>query len=1057
MSSETSSFQKLPIKYKKSFALINVFEEQVKKYTDKVYARYYGRLQNGDLGYKTMTYADVDRIATNLACEWSGEVKGYNVVAFIADQSVQYFICVLACLKLRVTFLALSPRNSEAAVVNLLNKTDCRFIFSTAKYAALAQGAAAQVDGTVCQVLPSFDLAGRLKQPLNPKALQILDKKFSKKDIEKTCAIIHSSGSTAFPKPICLSNRYLICGIQSIPGHAYSQDPSVAPSFGDAQLCCLPIFHMSGFMGSFNMSLVGGSNIYLPKFPPSAREVLMALQLNNGTHMLAPPLIVDQLIPSLNEPKDYAPLQKMKYICIIGAALDEKTGDYFHANNINVCNVYGMTEITFLLGSDMRKTKSHKWNILSPMKVAMPYIRWEPVENEPNQYSVIVKGNCPALATGISNRPDGDYDTSDLFMETAKGSNQWRYLGRKDDTLAMKNGEKTNPVPMESALRATPIVKLCTVIGEGRECTAALIELDTAHAFGCTPQQMIDQVDAAVAKANANAPTHSHLLSQMVYILPFDCHLPHTDKGTVPRKKVIQMYKQVIDKLYDDFINGPSVTAACKVEKSAASWTADEIDSFLTQAAAAVLSVSDTNALSKHLTSSLFDLGLNSLLSIQLRNRIAQSFKDIPQNFLFEHPSIESMRNALMVGSEETQENMDAKHYAETEEILQKYIRKAKSDFAVAKTNYPKGGQQVVLLTGATGAVGSFILRDLLQSDKIKKVYCLVRGRKGTDLMGRLRAAFNDRSLDTSLLQPGRVEALPMNLDDAYLGFSRELYTRLRQEVTVVQACAWLLDFNQPVTHYEKNCIVGFYNLIKFAYKKKNPMHFHLVSSITATAKYGDVIPEVPMACDPTVAASFGYAHSKYICEHLMTYLSQGKNFPCYIERLGQVCGDTVNGAWNTSEQFPTMIVSGGMLLKSMPMLTSRIDWLPLNFAASAITKIMIDTAVDKANAPKAVFHIVNPNEVMWTDVLAAMKQCGMEFDVVPIEEWVQALSKRQDVPAYKLLSFYENSFKDLANSPHWNTEKTIQAVPHLGKAPSFNADLLEKYISYWRKEGFCN
>jgi len=464
------------------------------------------------------------------------------------------------------------------------------------------------------------------------------------------------------------------------------------------------------------------------------------------------------------------------------------------------------------------------------MKVAMPYIRWEPVENEPNQYSLIVKGNCPALATGISNRPDGDYDTSDLFMETTKGSNQWRYLGRKDDTLAMKNGEKTNPVPMESALRATPIVKLCTIIGEGRECTAALIELDTAHAFGCTPQQMIDQVDAAVVKANANAPTHSHLLSQMVYILPFDCHLPHTDKGTVPRKKVIQMYKQV--------------------------------------------SMSDTNALSKHLTSSLFDLGLNSLLSIQLRNRIAQSFENIPQNFLFEHPSIESMRNALIVGSKETQEDMDAKHYAETEEILQKYIRKAKSDFAVAKTNYPKGGQQVVLLTGATGAVGSFILRDLLQSDKVKKVYCLVRGRKGTDLMGRLRAAFNDRSLDASLLQPGRVEALPMNLDDAYLGFSRELYTRLRQEVTVVQACAWLLDFNQPVTHYEKNCIVGFYNLIKFAYKKKNPMHFHLVSSITATAKYGDVIPEVPMACDPTVAASFGYAHSKYICEHLMTYLS---------------------------------------------------------------------------------------------------------------------------------------------------------------------------------------
>ena len=71
---------------------------------------------------------------------------------------------------------------------------------------------------------------------------------------------------------------------------------------------------MSGFMYSFNMSLVGGSSIFLPKFPPSARDLLTALEVNNGTHMLAPPLIVDQLISSLNEPKDFAPLQKLKYI-----------------------------------------------------------------------------------------------------------------------------------------------------------------------------------------------------------------------------------------------------------------------------------------------------------------------------------------------------------------------------------------------------------------------------------------------------------------------------------------------------------------------------------------------------------------------------------------------------------------------------------------------------------------------------------------------------------------------------------------------------------------------
>jgi long-subunit acyl-CoA synthetase (AMP-forming) len=127
------------------------------------------------------------------------------------------------------------------------------------------------------------------------------------------------------------------------------------------------------------------------------------------------------------------------------------------------------------------------------MESAKPYVRWEPVKDEPKQRSLIIRGNCPALATGISNRPDGDYDTNDLFMEVSEGADHWRYLGRKDDTLAMKNGEKTNPVPMEAAIRAAPIVKLCTVIGEGRECTGSLIELDQDHAFSYTPQEMTEK------------------------------------------------------------------------------------------------------------------------------------------------------------------------------------------------------------------------------------------------------------------------------------------------------------------------------------------------------------------------------------------------------------------------------------------------------------------------------------------------------------------------------------------------------------------------------------
>lgn len=55
-----------------------------------------------------------------------------------------------------------------------------------------------------------------------------------------------------------------------------------------------------------------------------------------------------------------------------------------------------------------------------------------------------------------------------------------------------ENGEKTNPVPMEGALRACPIIRHATVIGEKRQCTAALVELDLEKAVEHTPSEMIE-------------------------------------------------------------------------------------------------------------------------------------------------------------------------------------------------------------------------------------------------------------------------------------------------------------------------------------------------------------------------------------------------------------------------------------------------------------------------------------------------------------------------------------------------------------------------------------
>jgi hypothetical protein len=108
-------------------------------------------------------------------------------------------------------------------------------------------------------------------------------------------------------------------------------------------------------------------------------------------------------------------------------------------------------------------------------------------------------------------------------------------------------------------------------------------------------------------------------------------------------------------------------------------------------------------------------------------------------------------------------------------------------------------------------------------------------------------------------------------------------------------------------------------------------------------AMKGDVL-EQPLPDDPSCAAPMGYAQSKFIAEHLMRYVTEAKSkstrhhfielishciLTCflfsiiidiqgYVERVGQMSGDTINGYWNPQEQYPLMVAGGAVHMKKV-------------------------------------------------------------------------------------------------------------------------------------------
>lgn len=781
---------------------------------------------------------------------------------------------------------------------------------------------------------------------------------------------------------------------------------------------------------------IGASVVIIKKLPPSQEEVDFALSYNKCTIFVATPVILEDMIPYLEKKQDFTTIERIKVTFAGGAPLKRESGILLHQRGLKISNSYGSTEAgpTMVSGMDFEKD----WTSMYPFVVdseGMPYAKFE-IDDiaTPHIKHCYIRGESPLLATGICNRADGGYSTNDLFTEDPASPGYYIYLGRRDDILIMENGEKTNPIPMEAALLEINVISKAVVLGHGRQCTAALIELDIEFSKSTTDEIQV-RVQEAIERANQDCPNHSKLFTQMVKILPLNEHLPVTVKGAVIRHKSAIEYKEYIDQLYYDFLQGP--TRASKSDVS--TWTCEKIETFLVDSTAKVLGLTNPHVIDKH--QSLFYLGLDSLTAIQLRNEIGQCFDNLPLDFIFQNQSIFDMSQSLsgkQLGDQ----------YQQTQDLAQHYINKAKFDFPEAE-HRQENKPTIILLTGVTGSLGSFILQDLLQRKQVEKIYCLIRGQ---DINDRLYHAFESRSLDVSLLNTDRIQLLPYVSSDPMLGLTAQVYKQLKKDVTIVQHCGWLLDFNMPIGYFDKECIAPFYNIVKFAYRPVNPMQLHFISSVSASALLGGTkVPEQPLSLDASVSLPMGYAQSKFVIEALFTYLCTEKNFPCYIERLGQVCGDTRHGVWNVSEQFPMMFMGGASVMHKMPDLDMIIDWIPVDFASEFIVDIML------SSADSYIYHIVNPNVIYWSDVLGLMKEAGMEFDTVSLNDWVQELALDETNLCYRLLGFFEAKSKNSITMPIWETEKTVALIPGLNNTPILDVDLFKKFLLHWESIGYYN
>lgn len=939
-----------------------------------------------------------------------------HVVGLLGSSDFEYLVTLLAVSRLGHTVLLLSTRIAEDAYVSLIENTKASFLIAYPGFRKVAKNATQRTGAVLQPVLSREDYIHTTERL--PEAQ--FDGPTENKHITW---IIHSSGSTGHPKPIFQTHAGAL--------------RNYANNFGLRGFITLPLYHAHGISCLFRavhcQKLI---YMYNANLPLTRSYLLTTLQEHPEIEVL---YAVPYGLKLLSESEESIRiLARLELVMFGGSSCPKPIGDKLAQNGVRLVSHYGTTETGQLMTS-FRERSDTDWDYVRPGPSLFPYIRWE--EQMTGIYELCVLEGWPSKVA--SNRPDGAYATKDLFEKHPTKENAWRYYARLDDTLVLENGEKANPLVIEGVARNHPYVGEVIAFGSNRPRLGVF--LIRAEQYTGSDEHLVDCLLPAIEACNAESPAYAYISRDMIHVLPADTDYRKTDKGTVIRSAFYNDFSEQINRVYDlEDAGGNQILEG------------DELIAFLRNSLLEVASIEPSTLQG---STDVFGLGVDSLQTLRLRSTILKTLslggRKLSQNFVFENPSIQAMAEELtrlrLGGTEQKQTPVEDR----MAELIEKYGRDFKKHFPVSR-DYD--GEHFVV-TGATGSLGAHIVAQLVQNDRVRKVYCLVRAASPLSAFHRVRQSLHARFLSSSITPDAerKIVALPADLsNDVRLGLDEAVYEELISSITAVAHCAWSVNFNWALESFEKPCIAATRNLIDLCLETRGPRpaKFSFCSSVSTVARTpGAWVPEA-LPESLTHAQSMGYAQSKLVTEHIVNRACHETNMSSRVLRVGQIIADSEHGIWNASEAIP-MIFQTAETVKALPLLDDVLSWTPVDVIASSV----IEATFSSTEAE--ILNITNPNLKHWTrDLLPLLDRAGLTFDAVSKREWLGRLRSNLD-PALnspiKLLEFFASKYdNDLpARVLLFETKNSQSAAPSLRNAAGLTQDFVTRFIRYFRRQAW--
>ncbi|TGO45147.1 hypothetical protein BCON_0418g00100 [Botryotinia convoluta] len=809
---------------------------------EAIFAEYPVNPVSYESGYQKFSYGSLANAANGIAWwlqEKLGPGEDFPALAYIGPNDILVNAFLLGAVKAGYKTLLTSPRNSIRAQENLFAFAECKTLVTTSPQPAQLQPMIAALSSMGIRILELPELSELTEKPQRHFPFE---KTFEAAQNEPF-VVLHTSGTTELPKPIVWSHDYIATCTQrneSPPGYVNQMELYA----GKRIFNTFPYFHAAGvFFGLVNGICRRSISIYPIASLPSASLLIDGLKHNNADiAVLVPPYVVD--LAQSKESLDFV-AANLERIFYLGGAIPPAARNAISSKIELIGHADDLYEAVWNRNLDPEK--------LQPIFKIFPKLQ--------------------------------QWRSKDLYSPHPTQPDLWLYRGRGDDIIVFLTGEKTNPISMEHRLNQHPEIRQAMVIGTLRFQAALLIELVDQKTMSATERaEVIERIWPAIEDANLTCPAHARIAKSHIFFTEPGRPILMSGKGTIQRSPTLREYASEIEKLYVDADKMSAYSAGENGEKEEHVY------------------IHDIEAVHKLLRQTVLKVTKWDEVKVQDEDNFSKQARS-RHFYLIHNPSIAKLLQSIIAISEDesnTNTVNASNRHQKIEETLQKYVQlvdkiSSKYEFTA---NLSAVNEHVVVLTGSTGSLGSYILRTLVQDKFVSHIYCLDR----TSSAHYRHLEKNKNKNESTNFPNSKVTFLKTDLSKPDLDLDAETYKRIQNSATDIIHSAWPVNFNLSLETFKPQ-LDGIINLLSFV--STIPHHVSLLFISSISSILGLESTSIPEAIIDDVSAplSMGYAESKFISERIFDHAARKLSVDIKIARVGQIAGPAyTSGVWNKSE-----------------------------------------------------------------------------------------------------------------------------------------------------------